>query len=128
MIIFILLCVAFVVERTVEILVDSKLFAPIRNYIATKAIPDEGSKPPIFWKFIYDLTSCGYCLSVWVAAFYALFFTINIAENKYANFLINLMLLHGLSNIIHVVYMIVYRGQVKYIHLTIKEEDKEDGL
>lgn len=125
--IFILICVAFVVERTTEIIVDSKLFAPLRNYLATKAVPDNLVKPWFIWTFLYNVISCGYCLSVWVAAFYTYFSRLDLCDDKYSNYLVNAILLHGLSNIFHVLYMKIYRGQVKYLHLTLKE-DKEDGL
>lgn len=124
-----LILVAFVVERTVEILVDSKLFAPLRSYIAKKAIPDLAveSQKPYFWWFCHSLSSCGYCMSVWVAGFYAVFFRIGIVEFSLMNWMINALLLHGLSNIIHVIYMIIYKGRVKYHHITYTKST-EDGL
>lgn len=126
MIIFQLICIAFAVERTVEIIVDSKIFAPLRNFIAHRAIPEDGASANPIWKFLYDLTSCGYCLSVHVAIFYTIFFRIRYVQSDIVNFLVNVMVLHGLSNLLHVVYMIIYRGQVKYVHVTMKDE--EDGL
>lgn len=124
-----LILVAFVVERTVEILVDSKLFAPLRSYIAKKAIPDLAveSQQSYFWWFCHSLSSCGYCMSVWVAGFYAVFFRIGIVEFSLMNWMINALLLHGLSNIIHVIYMIIYKGRVKYHHITYTKST-EDGL
>lgn len=124
-----LLCVAFIVERTVEILVDSKIFAPLRSYIARRAIPDldNSGSPSTFWWFVHSLSSCGYCLSVWVGAFYALFFNIKLVDFSIINWFCNAILLHGLSNLIHIIYMIIYRGRVNYHHITYNKS-KEDGL
>jgi hypothetical protein len=48
------------VEAVTEIIVDSDFFFPIRNSL--------GKAPSFVGKFFTALLSCGYCVSVWVAA------------------------------------------------------------
>jgi len=48
------------VEAVTEIIVDSDFFFPIRNGL--------GKLPFFIGRFFAALLSCGYCLSVWVAA------------------------------------------------------------
>lgn len=130
-IILTILCAAVITECTVEIIVDSKLFLPLRKYIANKAVPEDMSSQtrlPYMWWFLHGITSCGYCMSVWVGCFYAAFLQAPIVENIYINFFINGLIIHRLSNLAHVLYMRVYRGEVKYTHNTIKLEEQEDGL
>lgn len=135
-IIFNLLCLALATERTVELIVDSKFFAPLRNYIAKRAVPEDFDKTYSWWTFrgssrllftfLYGVTSCGYCMSVWVALFYTFMYQAPVVTNVYGNYLVNTVLLHGLSNLYHVLYMRLYRGQVNYTHLTIKLEESTD--
>lgn len=128
-ILFELLLVALAVERTTEIFVESKLFAPARQFIANKAIPiNPEQNASVFWSLFHDLTSCGYCLSVWVSIFFASFCHSKIISNPFANFIIVVMLLHGFSNLIHMIFMIIYRGRVMYMEITHTTKDKEDGL
>ena len=78
------------VEAAVELLVDSKFFFKLRNWTA-KYNPG----------FLGELFSCGYCLSVWVAASIAWFLPGEISTISVVDFLVRLLVLHRVSNVFH---------------------------
>ena len=70
--------------------------------------------------FVDKLTSCGYCCSVWVAG------VISAIEPAYFNnVFLDAMLLHGLSNLYHVLYELTRRGRINSydIKCTMAHED-----
>lgn len=127
---------AIAVERATELVHQSKIFAPLRNWLswlAYPAAPDDagniGPAPPLepfVWRenpfeqqvgrrvalFLSTMLGCGYCASVWVAAGFALFFP--SYNNIYISWwLVKLLILHGLANLYHVGYERARAGRVK---------------
>lgn len=76
------------VEATTELIVASKIFFSLRTFISKRS------------KFIGELFSCGYCLSVWVA-FAGAFFVPGQWTNPYVDHFLKLLVLHRASNILH---------------------------
>jgi hypothetical protein len=126
-----LLILAFLViatERITEIIVESKLFEPVRKAIKRYVYPlDEAPVDTYYqhFKVMLDyLSTCGYCVSVWVG--YALsicapmFFSISIV-----NWFIMGAVIHGLSNLYHAWYELVRRGRVHTHDIAITR--KKDG-
>lgn len=114
--------VVVAVEATTEILVASKLFAPLRGWIARRAIPDEPLPvPPIrqlCWAKLSELWGCGYCMSVWVAFFYCLLLG-TARTGPVDNLLVCALIQHRLSNWLHVVTQLVTKGRVFAVDLEV---------
>ncbi len=113
-----------VVEAITEILVDSELFRPIREYIKSFAYPDipnNDIKHKLFL-FIDALVSCGYCLSVWVSFIISLFsiYYIDMFKNSVlSNFILLTFVLHRLSNWFHVFFMIIKNGRISAVDIKL---------
>jgi hypothetical protein len=76
-----------VVEAITNIITKSELFTPVRAYFFKKN------------KWVHDLLDCGYCMSVWIgifAAIYLTFFKVTAVEIFGLG-----IVLHRLSNIFH---------------------------
>lgn len=116
-------------ERAVELIIDSKIFEPLRIKIKRWAYPDAPPEDNI-WQhlrvMVDYLFNCGYCLSVWVGAIFAIF-TPPVFESGVVNWLVSTLVLHGGSNIYHVVYELLRRGRVKTydVSITLKIRDSE---
>jgi len=120
-----LIClIPIVVEAITEILVDSKLLDKVRSEINNAAFPEEGPPNDDTWKqrglaFLSSLFTCGYCMSVWVAAFVSLLVQVPITSSWIINYVLSAFLMHRLSNAYHVVYTIVKRGRVFSMDITL---------
>lgn len=119
------LLAAIVVERLTEIITSSDIAAMVykdRLRLYLYSIQKETWLRSIL-VFIDKLTSCGYCCSVWVSAGVSF-----IAEARFFdNFIMNTMLLHGLSNLYHVLYELVKRGRVHSYDINLKQEEPYDA-
>lgn len=104
-----------VVERITEILVDSKIFEPVREIIFKR----QGQ----IAKFTTEVLKCGYCCSVWVAGLIALLVDLEVAAGI-TGWLIHTFLLHGVSNFWHVLYMNTWRTKVQYHNITLIRENE----
>ncbi len=119
-------------ERAVELVIDSKIFEPIRVVIKRWAYPDTPPNDNLMQHFrvmLDYLLNCGYCLSVWVGAIFALIAP-SVFESSVINWAVSTLVLHGASNYYHVIYELVRRGRVKThdINLNIViEDEKEQG-
>lgn len=85
-------------EAITEILTKARLLEPIHQRVFNKI--KEGN----FFERLYELMSCGYCVSVWVGWFVALllFFDSSFICKGVDWFFIGIVL-HRLSNILHFV-------------------------
>jgi hypothetical protein len=101
-----------IVERITEIIVDSKIFEPVRNYLQTN------SKNRVI-NFVSEMVKCGYCTSVWVAFFVSLFLDLGIFPNPLAAWFFDAVLIHGVANFWHVLYMNTWKTKVKYHNVTL---------
>ena len=112
-----ILILGIVVERATELVHEAKIFLPLRNLIAIRAYPM--GAPPLdthdygsgairrrIALFLHSLVDCGYCTSVWVAMVFAFVCPLPSSINALPTFawLIKLILLHGTSNLYHVIY------------------------
>ncbi len=126
---------AIAAERATELVHSSKIFAPLRDKIALLAYPPDAAPVSLqpygynwlmrkITMFLNAMLACGYCLSVWVAAFFALFLSSNLS-----NWVFNLLLIHGGSNAYHVLYERARKGRVRTYDLTITigDERLEEG-
>lgn len=134
--------VVVAVEATTELLVESKLFAPLRNWVGKRAITVEPETEPTLrlmaWAKLFELVTCGYCVSVWVALFYAstlpALWTSPLDETvargtHLINFLVRWLVLHRLSNWLHVVTELVRKGRVLAIDVeTSHKQNPENTL
>jgi hypothetical protein len=110
-----ILLVSLGVEALTELCIDAKIFEGVRQYIRKIAYPD--GEPTASFKqktatFLTNLIGCGYCFSVWVAGFVAIFYTIPLTYYGLVNWLLSMVIFHRLANIFHVVYAIVKKGRV----------------
>lgn len=116
-------------ERAVELIIDSKIFEPLRMAIKRWAYPDT---PPVdnmmqHLRVMLDyLLNCGYCLSVWIGAIFALFAP-PVFESRMVSWFVSTLVLHGGSNFYHVIYELVRRGRVKTFDISLNIEIKEQG-
>lgn len=122
-----ILIAAIATEAITEILVDSKLFEPIRKYIAIKAFPDVPENNSIYL-FLYKLTSCGYCLSVWVSAIvvYSMMYNQMITNNNLIKWAILVFVIHRLANIFHVGIQVFTKGRVISLDVEMKMKESEN--
>lgn len=128
-----LLFLVIFVEAVTEILVDAKITGGLRDFIFSRAsppIPDnfpEDRDPPVghaAWRFLNDLFSCGYCMSVWVSAGAALFAPRWLLSDVWVigpvvNWMVMLFAIHRISNFGHVCFSILKKGRVKTYDIEI---------
>lgn len=125
-------------EAVTEIIVASEfpLFYWFRNWWATYTFPPEGPPRTGYSQYIrvaiHKLITCGYCMSVWVSAFFALWTPFHYFDDVFADWFISLFFIHRLSNWLHILFELVKRGRVKThdIELRVKidtYEGVEDG-
>lgn len=111
--IFIWFALTIATERATRIIVDAKISEPFRAYIGKLAYPN--NKPPTtdvqkFLIWLHSLLTCGYCMSVWVGFFFALFAP-RYFECWLAHWLVAGLLLHGLAGFWHRFYIYACLGQ-----------------
>jgi len=121
--IFLIFALIVATERATEILVSAKITEWIRNKV--KSIAYQVDKPPDdsyiqYFKIMLDyLITCGYCVSVWIGGFFALFCE-KYFDNVYVNWFVMTLFLHGMSNIYHVIYELIRRGRVSTHDVLLK--------
>ena len=134
---FYLAILVIVTERATEIIVDSKLFEPIREGIKNRVYTDPPKPDSILQraKIMLDyLVNCGYCVSVWVGGlvsalmigyslpeFIARFFLFD-----FLNWLIYAVFLHGMANLYHILYELMKRGRVHTYDIVLKVSQEEE--
>jgi hypothetical protein len=106
-----ILLLAIIVERITEIITSSEISDIIfKNRLKRHLFSGDKPSGSAFRSvllFIDKITSCGYCCSVWVAG------VISTVESAYFdNVFLDAMLLHGLSNLYHVLYELTRRGRI----------------
>lgn len=130
-------------EAMTEIIVAAKITDGFRFKIAKLAhpLPPEGEPPSEptssrrFWIFLHDLFNCGYCTSVWVAMIWALFspwflhFGVECWITRQicwvVNWAIAVLVLHRLSNWIHILFSLIKKGRVRTYDIELKLEVKD---
>lgn len=134
--IMLVLMAAFAVEAIVEIIVASKLTANVLKRLKKRANPiiidgctacaDDNRLS--FFKFLDGLLNCGYCVSVWIAGFFALFLpplfdTYSIwLLTHLTNWLLTTAILHRLSNWLHVIFMRMKNGRVQTVDIHLSQQ------
>jgi hypothetical protein len=88
------------IEALTEIIVDSKIMLPLRNWL-TKVNPG----------FLGELVKCGYCFSVWPSFPAAFILQGDIFGIFILDIFIKWMLLHRLSNVFHGVISRIFNRQ-----------------
>ena len=119
-----LLLISLAVERITEILVASKLFAPVRDKLRDINLLSTPSYN--VWWFLDGIFHCGYCMSVWVSIPFAFYNEFAISSNIIINFISSVFVIHGLSNSIHVLYEFIRRGRVKYHDISVNYKRIKD--
>ncbi len=131
-----------VTEAMTEIIVASQIFSGLRGRIRQLAHPlltEEQIILPVpfkrrFFMFIDGLVSCGYCTSVWVAAFWGVFAPWVWWGDNYMmvgwiiNWVIALLALHRLSNWLHVLASLVQKGRVRTYDIELKLTKDDHGI
>lgn len=120
------------IESITEIIIDSRLFKPMRRKIKKKwrkisEAEYQYSKIErrVFF-FLNAWVSCGYCLSYVVSAVAALFVAIRMSGYPLVDFFFTMFILGRLANWLHEFTQIVSRGRVKYVNVTHEIQLKED--
>jgi hypothetical protein len=114
------LLLAIIVERSTELITSSEISNMIfknrlKSYLFDPSAPPYDSLLRRFLLFFDKVTSCGYCCSVWVA------FVVTIFSPVYFDVLIfDVVLLHGLSNLYHVLYELLRRGRINTYDVDLK--------
>jgi hypothetical protein len=125
-----LLLLVIAVEATTEIITSSKLVSPLQNKWKLWTYPADRPPPGgiihALMVFIDNLWSCGYCTSVWVSGFFALFAP-KLFGNIIVNWLVLIFVLHRLSNWLHVVYELLRRGRVNSLDVMLRVTEDDDG-
>jgi len=87
-----------VTEAFTELITKAEITEPIRKFIFTK-----GHKNRVF-NWLHRLLDCGYCTSVWIGAFMALFLFKDVHfVTPYLDWLFIGLVLHRFSNVLHFV-------------------------
>jgi len=140
-----LVLIGFAVERMTEIIVESKIFEPIRSAIAKWATIDPTKIDPekplarglVFRTYVSYFIKCGYCMSVWVGAAASIFYPFHLftVDTTYGfetasklitfivNFVTSVLLYHGAANWIHVLFKRLQVGVVDVKDIKIVVED-----
>jgi len=125
-----ILLLIIAVEATTEIITSSKLVSPLQTKWREWTYPIDRPPPTGIVQavrvFIDNLWNCGYCASVWVAAFYSAFAPIIIQE-YFINWLVFVFVLHRLSNWMHVIYELMKRGRVNSLDILLRVTEDCDG-
>ena len=146
-----LICV-IAAERLAELITTAKVFAPMRSFLASMAMYPQQYKTKLrecassnaIWgefgasayatyslliavckpfKFLSDLTSCGWCTSAWTSFVVAWFLPHEhsfIGQTVSTNIIIQALGVFGLANLYHAVFRIVHRGRVGALDLTVR--------
>jgi len=133
-----MLGLAIATEAITEIGTSSDIIAPwqkrwrLWTYPLDAPPPENPTKFHKFKVFINSLWSCGYCFSVWVAGVFA-FLGIYPDASVFICipwWVVNWMLIHRLSNLIHILFELIKRGRIKTYDLTMRigEEFSENAL
>lgn len=132
--VIVLLILSIVVEAISEIITSSEIIRPLRDLVKRHTYSIDAPPPDTFYqlaKVWFDkLISCGYCVSIWVAGFLALWVHIDYTGgNGFINWLITTFVTHRLANSYHVVYELVRKGRVATydIELKLGESYGDDG-
>jgi hypothetical protein len=135
---FYLAILAIVTERVTEIIVDSKLFDPIRQGIKKRVYTDP-PQPDSFLqraKIMLDyLINCGYCVSVWIGGLISAImigygrpeFIVRFFLFDFLNWIMYAVLLHGMANLYHVLYELMKRGRVHTYDIMLKDSQEEEN-
>lgn len=131
----ILILLIIATEAVTEIVVasDFPLFLWFRTRLSQRAIPetprDDFRQHAIV--SVHKLFTCGYCFSVWVAAFFS-FFAPSFFDDKFVNWMCFTFVLHRTSNWVHVVFELIKRGRIgthdlnHVIKIIIADEDDKN--
>jgi hypothetical protein len=125
---------SLVVESITEIVVDSKIFEPLRAAIFRWSLIDPTKPIPrsaYFKEYIAYFIKCGYCFSVWVSAAVSLFFPVALFQFAwFGNFLdlvvqwaCSVFVYHRLANWLHVWFKRSQVGIVDVKDLKVTVED-----
>lgn len=135
-----LLMLVVVTERITEIIVDSELTAPLRKKIKKWVYGLDKPPEPGLWFNIKTridyLINCGYCASVWVGLFVSgivINYCSNMRMNKYfdnyvVEWIIVGLFMHGMSNLYHVVYMLIMKGRILTADIMISKPESKPVL
>ena len=127
-----LLLAVIVTEAATELVVDSEIFSKVRALLLVKEGMDPNSLVYRIKLFLFKLINCGYCTSVWIAGAVALL-TLDMYNLEHFNLLPDYikwlgitLVLHRLSNWLHVIYEYVRRGRILTFDVTYRENSVVD--
>ncbi len=124
--ILIIIVLIIATERATELLVESKIFEPIRLMIKRWAYPLDQMPSESYYQYfkvmLDYLSTCGYCVSVWVGFFFALFSPM-MFKIWIINWFVMGLFLHGASNMYHVLYELLRRGRVHSYDILVKRNN-----
>src|SRR4051812_47000743 len=106
--------VAWAVEALTELVVDAKITDGLRAAIFDRANAEPPQVGEPVWRFVNSVVTCGYCASVWVAMPVALFAPWVVTESAWLwlpAWVIDVLILHRLSNWLHVGFMAIKKGR-----------------
>jgi len=110
-----LLVLVIVTEAITNIVVDGVIFDDIRNKIFSKG------------NFFSKLLSCGYCLSVWSAMLTATVCSFRIGFTIVDSYIINVFLIHRLSNILHEVIGRILKKEPFILSFGFFRQEQNEG-
>lgn len=131
-IILIIISASIIVESLTEIITSSDIAFKIYKFRLRNLImncPEHRFASVL--SFVDQLTSCGYCCSVWVSILVA----ITMPSFKYVYhvdsvffFIMDVFLYHRLSNLYHAAYELLRRGRVATLEHNITIDIKDDEV
>lgn len=126
-----IILLAIVVEAITEIIVDSKLFEGMHAWLYNQAhpsVPVDSCYYRII-SFVCELTSCGYCTSVWIAAILSLFVNNQFdLGHMIVNWVVSTFVLHRLSNLLHVIYGLIRNGRIAALDVNLNSNVKLETI
>ena len=103
-------------EAVTELVVHSEIFRPLREKIGS------------YSEFTFTLINCGYCFSVWTAAFFSLVLGPNLpCSSRLLNFLVWLLFFHRCSNFLND-FADKYFPNKSSLEVNFDEADKMFGI
>jgi hypothetical protein len=88
------LCSVVATEAITELMTSSAVFEPLRKFFFNR----RNNK---LSNWIHELFDCGYCFSVWSAAFLCILLYI---DNKFIEMFLIFLVIHRLSNLLHDIF------------------------
>lgn len=118
-------------ELCAEYSIGNNIQTVVRKHIEKVKLGKSNTKllsiKACFWWWLYSITSCGYCFSVYAAFTVTIAYQIPITGYVLVNYFLTAVLVHRLSNLFHNILSKVSTERMKYLTITMDKQDGSQG-